>query len=396
MKRIVWPLFLAIFFIQSCNQQPWLSGKVDMSNGEDWKPMVYLIQPNSWGDVAQSFTGPVVDSTVIASDGSFRFSRPLPIDDTALLEVTVQRKGEKYPNRLVNEDPQSDNYFPMLISPSESIVVTATINGFQSSFSIQTPSKVNKEMMHLRDIRQQAYRNYSESYEKAGSSDEALLEKEKTLQTYQIRLMQFADSTKALIPALMAIKWASPTGDFEHLPEALYKQSNKWQEIAPDHPWVKELTGLADKSNWPIMIGDSAPDVTLPMKNRDHANLDEFTTGKKLLLLDVWASWCAPCRVENREVLVPLWEKYHDKGFGILAYGLESSQVAWEKAIQRDGAFRWQHASHLLGDQNPFMDSLRLKTIPANFLLDTNGKVLAKNLHGMQLVQFVDGYMQLQ
>ena len=61
--------------------------------------------------------------------------------------------------------------------------------------------------------------------------------------------------------------------------------------------------------------------------------------------------------------------------------------------MERDGADRWLHASHLLGDQNPLMDALRLKTIPANFLLDGEGRVLAKNLHGEELIQFVENYM---
>ena len=109
--------------------------------------------------------------------------------------------------------------------------------------------------------------------------------------------------------------------------------------------------------------------------------------------MDIWASWCAPCRVENRNVLVPLWENYNDRGFQIVAYGLESSKSAWENAIERDGAYRWLHASHLEGDQNPVMDSLRLRTIPANFFLDKKGKVLAKNLHGQDLIRFVQDYL---
>lgn len=110
--------------------------------------------------------------------------------------------------------------------------------------------------------------------------------------------------------------------------------------------------------------------------------------------MDIWASWCAPCRVENRDILVPLWERYNPQNFQIVAYALESSEKAWNNAIEKDGAHRWLHASHLEGDQNPFMDALRLKTIPANFLLDKEGRVLAKNLHGQDLIDFVDDYME--
>ena len=98
--------------------------------------------------------------------------------------------------------------------------------------------------------------------------------------------------------------------------------------------------------------------------------------------------------MENRKVLLPLWEKYNADGFQIIAYGLESSRKAWDNAIKKDGANLWLHASHLQGDQNPLMDALRLKTIPANFLLDPEGRVLAKNLHGEELMAFVADYMQ--
>ena len=94
--------------------------------------------------------------------------------------------------------------------------------------------------------------------------------------------------------------------------------------------------------------------------------------------------------------MVPLWEKYNSEDFQIVAYGLESSEKAWDNAIEKDGAYRWLHASHLQGDQNPFMEKLRLKTIPANFLLNQEGRVLAKNLHGQDLIHFVNDYMSKQ
>ncbi|MEC8832376.1 MAG: TlpA disulfide reductase family protein, partial [Bacteroidota bacterium] len=197
-----------------------------------------------------------------------------------------------------------------------------------------------------------------------------------------------------LLPALMALRWASPEGDYERTAELVYAQSNKWSKVVPGHKWVKELTQIADKSNLPILVNDTIPSLVFPMKDGSETSISDVTTGKKLVLLDVWASWCAPCRVENRNVLVPLWEKYGDKGFQIMAYALESSKKAWNNAIERDGAHRWLHASHLQGDQNPFMDALRLKTIPANFLLDSEGKVLAKNLHGEELMKFVDDFMR--
>ena len=94
----------------------------------------------------------------------------------------------------------------------------------------------------------------------------------------------------------------------------------------------------------------------------------------------------------NREVLAPLWAQYRDSGFAIVGYALDSSPGAWKTAIQKDAA-AWPQASHLGGDTSPFLDTLHVTTIPASFLLDSDGRVVAKNLHGDALRAFVDQFL---
>ncbi len=104
----------------------------------------------------------------------------------------------------------------------------------------------------------------------------------------------------------------------------------------------------------------------------------------------MWASWCAPCRIENREVLVPLWNDYHNQGLQIIAYALEIDESSWRTAAENDGANRWLQCSDLQGDYGtPFLKSVRVRTIPANFILDDKGVVIAKNIYGEALKELV-------
>lgn len=394
MKNVLKFTLLSLLMMLSCSENAELSGTIDLDAGADWKPTVYLIQPEKFDDVAQSFVGKVLDSAPVSQNGHFEFVNLPKYKEPVVLELAVQRKEEKYPNRLTNENPKTDNYFPIIYQSGSHIGIEADIAHFQSTFAIEEPSAANKALLQLRDLRLSAYDRYLAGQKESHGADEDLLEREKNEYNFKKVLIDFSDSTAELLPAIVALRWASPEGNYERVAELVYSQSEKWNTLHPEHTWAKELAKVADKRNLPILVGDLIPQVQLPMMDGTTISLQTIIENQKIVVLDVWASWCAPCRVENRNVLVPLWEEHHENGFQIIAYGLESSEKAWSNAITKDGAYRWMHASHLQGDQNPMMDALRLTTIPANFLLDEKGRVLAKNLHGDDLVDFVDHYME--
>ena len=385
-------LILMTFNLIACNSPASISGRLEGIENKDIK--VYLIEPKALLDVAASYFGKVIDSAVVNSDGSFEFLNLPKTNEPVLLELAVQLSG-KEPNYLQTDDPMSSNYMPVLWQLGEPLQITANVNEFQKSFSIEHPSEINKTLLDLRDINEKAYQTYLAGKHWDVEEGDQLMDKEHAILQYQTKLIEFANSTQYLMPALVALRLVSPEDDYERVPEFLVSLCNKWKKIQPEHPWVKQLFEESNPSNLPVLVGDVFPNFMLPMLTKDTLSLKD-QLGAKLTIIDLWASWCAPCRKENREALVPIWNEYHDQGLQIIAYGLESDESVWREAAKHDGANRWLQASDLHGDVAPFLKKIRIQTIPANFILDDKGIVVAKNVHGKDLMDLVESYMKMK
>jgi peroxiredoxin len=130
-----------------------------------------------------------------------------------------------------------------------------------------------------------------------------------------------------------------------------------------------------------IPVGSEAPDFTQNSPEGKPISLSSLRG--KVVLIDFWASWCRPCRMEMPNVK-KVYAEYHKKGFEILGVSLDQNKEAWTGAIKQDG-LPWKHVSDLAFWNNAAAQQYGVSAIPYTVLVDRDGKVLAKGLRGPAL-----------
>lgn len=147
------------------------------------------------------------------------------------------------------------------------------------------------------------------------------------------------------------------------------------------------------KKTVPASIGNIAPNFSGLTPEGETLALNDIKA--KVTVIDFWASWCKPCRVENPNV-VKMYEEYHDKGLEIIGVSLDNNgqKDRWVKAIAKDG-LTWPQISNLKGWNEPIAVQYGVRSIPATFILDETGKIVATRLRGKALEEKVKELLSL-
>ena len=197
------------------------------------------------------------------------------------------------------------------------------------------------------------------------------------LKDYNIK---FADTNpKAFISVLMIQNMLmQPGADFEKL-EKTYNNLDKTVRNTKPGKSVGEL--IANRSS--AEVGNAAPEFSAPNPDGKMVSLKESLG--KVTIIDFWASWCGPCRRENPNV-VALYNELHDKGLNIIGISLdkEGDSQKWKDAIVAD-KLTWPQVSNLQYWNEPIAKKYNVQSIPATFILDASGKIVAKDLRGEEL-----------
>lgn len=310
--------------------------------------------------------------------------RPKTIDSTNLEGGKFAFKGkmEVADMRILRLNQQ--DYFAQLFLDNSDIKIIANKDSLRNSKIVGSPSqdifktylseleRLNKDMAKLQEKYQSAMAG--------GNTDEA----KKTEIDYQAMLDNMKVFTKnfvkehnrSVVSAYITLLQLAPQLEEAELDSIVLKYP---AEISNSEYVVKlkEMVEGMKKTS----VGAIAPDFT--MNDPEGKPIQLSSLRGKIVLLDFWASWCGPCRQENPNV-VKLYQKYSSKGFEILGVSLDRNKDEWLKAIKAD-QLSWQHVSDLKYWDNAVARLYSVSQIPQSFLIDKEGKIIAKGLRGEQL-----------
>ncbi|MFT4202809.1 MAG: TlpA disulfide reductase family protein [Chitinophagaceae bacterium] len=159
--------------------------------------------------------------------------------------------------------------------------------------------------------------------------------------------------------------------------EVAYNQLNDSLKQMPQGIKISEKIHNAHR----IQVGTEAKNFTL--KDTKSQNVSLYSFKGKYVLLDFWASWCLPCREETPNILAA-YQKYKDNGFSVISISIDTDRNAWLQAVTKDKA-PWAQVSDLKGPDGEVYKTYGISTIPATFLIDRNGVVVARDLKGYLL-----------
>lgn len=155
---------------------------------------------------------------------------------------------------------------------------------------------------------------------------------------------------------------------------------NSFDPSLSESIYVKQLNNYIDIKK-KVSVGQPMTDITLPDTTGADFTVSSLTGN--VILINFWASWCEPCRMENPD-MVSIYNDFKGQGFEIVGISLDEDPEEWEKVIVEDRIF-WYHISDLQGWKNTGATQYGVRSLPHNVLIDREGTIAAKNLRGNEL-----------
>lgn len=314
-----------------------------------------------------------IDSTVLSDKGDFKFSGDAPNVDFFKVRidnneyVLIAKNGD-----VINLEADLSNQLQdYKLSGAEDAEKLGELNKTRNTF-------LAREAELQAQFQQNVAQNPGSRQAIIAQMGPELVKVRQGLVDYIVKFGM--DNTQSLA-SFYAMNSLSPT-DYE---QELLAYSDKIKSNFNNNQAVTDfLVRMAKLRS--VQVGQPAPDFTIPTIDGKDFKLSSLKG--KYVMLDFWASWCQPCRQENPNV-VKAYQKFKDKNFTIVGVSLDKDADAWKQAVTQD-KLTWTHVSELNDFNGPTVKAYQVEAIPASFILDPEGKIIAKNLHGEELESFLN------
>lgn len=360
MKKLILLASVAIIFAASCknNSELTISGKVENA-GELKKILLYEADS-------------LVDSAFLNEDSRFKFRRVAP--DANFYTVVIGEKNFLVIGKNGEEIDLATNF--------SDTTNTYTIEGSDESKKVQSINKIQTDYGKIYEKLQTDYASAvnANPAKKDSIFNVIMPEFQANMDQYSKTVFEFVQDNRENLAAF----YAAGTIDPNKYELELIKYA---EEIKPKFPNNKAVQSFVAKMEAlkPVSVGQPAPEFVLNNPDGVPIKLSEYKG--KYVLLDFWASWCGPCREENPNI-VKQYKAFSAKGFDILGVSLDDNKEDWMRAIRSDN-LEWKHVSDLKRWDSKIAALYRVDGIPASFMIDPSGKIVAKNLRGADLEKFL-------